>query len=65
MRYSTKPKYRKYFEGYGFLSFAKKFGDQNGKKLMDIATKTGIDAAKTASKIVSAQKVSIFGVSLV
>ena len=52
MRYSTEPKYRKYVEGYGFLSFARKFGDKYGKKLMDTATKTGIDAAKTASKIV-------------
>ena len=33
-----------------FLSFAKKSGNKYGKKLMDTATKTGIDAAKTASK---------------
>ena len=50
MRYSTQPKFRKYVKGYGFLSFARKFGDKYGKKLMDAATKTGIDAAKTASK---------------
>ena len=50
MRYSTEPKYRRYVKGYGFLSFAKKFDDKYGKKLMDTATKTGIDAAKTASK---------------
>ena len=50
MRYSTKPKFRKYVEGYGFLSFARKFGNKYRKKLMDNATKTGIDAAKTASK---------------
>ena len=50
MRYSTEPKYRKYVKGYGFLWIARKFGDKNGKKLMDIATKTGIDAATTASK---------------
>ena len=50
MRYSTDPKYRKYVKGYGFLSFAKKFGDKYGKKLMNTATKTGIDAAETASK---------------
>ena len=50
MRYSTEPKYRKYLKGYGFLSFAKKIGDKYGKKLMTTATKTGIDAAKTASK---------------
>ena len=50
MRYSTEPKFRKYVKGYGFLSFARKSGDKYGKKLIDIATKTGIDAAKTASK---------------
>ena len=50
MRYSAEPKYRKYVKGYGFLSFARKFGNKYGKKLMDIASKTGIDAAKTASK---------------
>ena len=50
MRYLIKPKYRKYVEGYGFLSFARKFGDKYSKKLTDTATKTGIDAAKTASK---------------
>ena len=38
MRYSTEPKCRKYVEGYGFLSFARKFGDTYGKKLMDTAT---------------------------
>ena len=33
-----------------FLSFARKFRDKYGRKLMDTETKTGIDAAKTASK---------------
>ena len=42
MRYSTEPKYRKYVKGYGFSSFA--------RKLMDTATKTGMDVPKTASK---------------
>ena len=50
MRYSLEPNYRKYVKGYGFLSFARKFGDKYAKKLMDTATKTGIDDAKTASK---------------
>ena len=34
------------------LSFARRFGDKYGKKLVDAATKTEIDAAKTASKTV-------------
>ena len=50
MRYSTQPKFRKYVKGYSFLSFPKKFGDKYGKILMETAIKTGIDAAKTASK---------------
>ena len=50
MRYSTEARFRKYVKGCGFLSFAKKIGNKYGKKLMDTATKTGIDAAKTASK---------------
>ena len=50
MRYSTEPRFRKYVKGYGFLSFAGKFGDKYGKKLLDITTKPGIDAAKIASK---------------
>ena len=39
MRYSLEPKYRKYVQGYGFLSFARKFGDKYGKNLMNTATK--------------------------
>ena len=31
MRYSLEPKYRRYVQGYGFLSFARKFGDKYGK----------------------------------
>ena len=46
MGYST----QRIFKGYGFLSFATKFGNKFGKKLIDTATKTGIDAEKTASK---------------
>ena len=42
MRYSTEPKYRKYV--------ARKLDDKYCKKLMGTATKTGIDAAKSASK---------------
>ena len=32
------------------MSFARKFGDKYGKKLIDAATKQGIDAAKAASE---------------
>ena len=50
MRYSTEPRYGKYVKGYGFLSFARTFGDKYGKKLMDTATKRGIDANKLLQK---------------
>ena len=53
MRYSTEPKFRKYVKGHDFLSFVRKFGGKYGKKLMDTASKRGIDAAKTASKKVA------------
>ena len=50
MRHSIELIYRKYVKGYGCLSIARKFGDKYGKKMMDIAKKTGIVAAKTAFK---------------
>ena len=50
MKCLTEHKCRKYVKGYDFLSFARKFGKKKEKKLMNTATKTGIDAAKTASK---------------
>ena len=52
MKYSTEPRFRKFVKGYGFLSFARKFGNKYGKKLMDTSTKTGMDAAKTQSKTI-------------
>ena len=50
MRYSAGPRFPKYVKGYGFLSFARKCVDKYGKKLIDTAAKTRIDAAKTALK---------------
>ena len=41
MRNSLEPECRKYIKGYGFLSFARSFGDKCGKKLMNTAIKTG------------------------
>ena len=35
------------------MSFARKVGDKYDKKLMETATKAGIDAVKTASKRVA------------
>ena len=41
---------KKYVKGYGFLTFARNLSNKYGKKLLDTATKTGLDAAKTSSK---------------
>ena len=55
MRYSLEPTYRKHVQGeYGFLSFARKFGDKYDKKLMNTATKVG--TSKYGKKIVDTTK---------
>ena len=41
MRHSLEPEYRKYVKVYGFLSFARNFGDKYAKKIMNTAIKTG------------------------
>ena len=48
--YSIKPRTRKYVKGYGFLSFVRNLSSKYGKQLLDTATKTVLDALKTASK---------------
>ena len=45
MRYSLEPNYERYVKRYGFLSFARKFGDKYGKRLGN----TGINSAKKIS----------------
>ena len=41
MRHLLEPEHRKYIKGYGFLFFARNFGDKHDKKLMNTAIKTG------------------------
>ena len=54
MRYSLEPNYRRYVKGYGFLLFARNFGDKHGKKLMNTATKVG--TSKSGKKIIDTTK---------
>ena len=54
MRYSLEPTYKRYIQGYGFLSFARKFGNKYGKKLMNTATKVG--TSKYGKKIIDTTK---------
>lgn len=42
-------------KGYGSLSFTRKLDDNDDKKLIETATKTGTDTAKTTSQT-AAQK---------
>ena len=37
MRCSIEPRERRYIKGYGFLSFARNFGNKYGKKLKNTA----------------------------
>ena len=49
-RYSIQSRARKYVIGYGFLSFVRNLSKKYRKQLLDIATKTGLDALKIAPK---------------
>ena len=37
MRYSIEPRERRYVKGYGFISFARNFGDKYSESLMDLS----------------------------
>ena len=54
MRFSIEPRGRRYFKGFGFLSFAKSNGknisSKYSQKLVDSAQKSETDAIKTGSK---------------
>ena len=50
MRYSIEPRERRYVKGYGFMSFARNFGNKYGKELTDTTIKTGKDFATIAGK---------------
>ena len=49
MRYSIEPRTRKDIKAYRFLWFARNQFDKYGKNVLNTATKTGLDPAKTAS----------------
>ena len=41
MRHSIESRERRFVKGYGFMSFARNFGNKYGKKLINTAIKTG------------------------
>ena len=46
MRYSLEPRYRRYVQGQGFMSFARNIGNKYGKKIFD----KSIDVGKVMKK---------------
>ena len=50
MKYQTDNSYRKYVQGYGFLSFARSFGNKYGKRIMDNTKKQGSKFIKTSGE---------------
>ena len=50
MRYSIKPRERRYVKGYGFMSFARNFNDKYSKSLMDVSNTFAETAGKKILK---------------
>ena len=50
MRYSMKPRERRYVKGYGFMSFARNFNDKYSKSLMDVSNTFAETAGKKILK---------------
>ena len=48
--YSIGPRTRKCVRGHEFVSFARKLSDKYREKVLDTATKKGLDDAKTTFK---------------
>ena len=46
MRYSLEPRYRRYLQGQGYMSFARNIGNKSGKKILD----KSIDVGKSMKK---------------
>ena len=46
MRYSLEPRYRRYVQGPGFISFARKIGNKYDRKIFD----KSIDVGKSMKK---------------
>ena len=60
MTYHTGNKVRKYVQGYGFSSFAKKFGSKYGKKFVN----KGINASKSIKTAATKFNKSKYGKTL-
>ena len=50
MRYSLEPRYRRYVEGQGFMSFARNIGNKCGRKILDKSLDVGKSMEKKYGK---------------
>ena len=50
MRYSLEPRFRRYVQGQGFISFARNIGNKYGKKLFDKSIDVGRSMKKNMVK---------------
>ena len=50
MRYSLEPRYRRYVQGQGFMSFARNIGNKYGKKIFDKSLDVGKSMKKKYGK---------------
>ena len=50
MRYSLEPRYKRYVQGQGFMSFARSIGNKYGKKLFDKSLDVGKSMKKNMVK---------------
>ena len=50
MRYSLEPRYRRYVQGQGFMSFARNIGNEYGKKIFDKSLDVGNSMKKNMVK---------------
>ena len=62
--YSIEPRTRKCVKGYGFLSFRRNLSKTCRKQLLDAATKTGVDAIKSATQKVAHKGAEAIGESI-
>ena len=61
MRYSLEPRYRRYVQGQGFMSFARNIGKKYDKKIFDNSISAGKDFAKIAGKKVLTKSAEAIG----
>ena len=61
MRYSLEPRYRRYEQGQGFMSFARNIGNKYGKKLFDKSIDVDKSMKKKYGKKVLDNSFTLFG----